>query len=131
MARGEKGSRPLRVATEIKRELSDLIRRIVAIPDNLLVSVTGVEVSPDLSQAKIFFSVLGPHERRAAANLERDLNNKRGVFRTEIARRLVMRQHPELKFIFDETPARAARIEALLNRIHNEGQPPQSGEESA
>ena len=131
MLRGEKGSRPLRVASEIKRELPDLIRRHLAVPDNLLVSITGVEVSPDLGLARIFFSVLGPHERKAAAGLERVLNNKRGLFRTEIAHRLVMRQHPELKFFYDDTPARAARIEALLNQIHREARPPEGGEDSA
>lgn len=128
MFHAEKGNRPLRIAAEIRRDLPDLIRKHVSIPDGLLVSVTDVEVSPDLGLAKVYFSVLGKHERAAAKDLERKLNNKRGVLRTEIAQRLVMRQHPELKFVFDETPARAARIESLLNQIQNESRASERGE---
>jgi ribosome-binding factor A len=129
MPRGEKGNRPLRIAAEIRRDLPDILRKHIDLPSGLLVSITGVEVSPDLSQARIFFSVLGKHEIKAAAELEHLLNGKRGVVRTEIARRLVMRQHPELKFIYDETPARAARIESLLNQIHNESRAPEGGKD--
>jgi ribosome-binding factor A len=82
-----------------------------------------------LSQARIFFSVLGAHERQAAMELEHTLNGRRGVIRTEIAQRLVMRQHPALKFVYDETPARAARIESLLNQIHNESRVPEGGKD--
>jgi ribosome-binding factor A len=130
MSPGEKSNRPLRIAAEIRRDLPDILRKHIDLPSGLLVSITGVEVSPDLSQARIFFSVLGKHESRAAAELEHLLNNKRGVVRTEIARRLVMRQHPELKFIYDETPARAARIETLLNQIQNESRPPEDGKDA-
>jgi ribosome-binding factor A len=129
MSRGEKGNRPLRIAAEIRRDLPDILRKHVDLPSDLMVSITGVEVSPDLSQARIYFSVLGARENKAAAELEHLLNGKRGVVRTEIARRLVMRQHPELKFIYDETPARAARIETLLNQIQNESRAPEGGKD--
>jgi ribosome-binding factor A len=124
MPHGTKGTRPLRIAAEIKRDLPDLIRRHVTLPPGVLLSITDVEVTEDLGQARVFFSVLGPQEQRTAQHVAQELNHKRGVLRTEIAHRLVMRQHPELKFIYDETPARAARIEQLLNEIQKESPSP-------
>lgn len=124
-----KGNRSLRIAAEIRRDLPELIRKHVTLPDGVLVSVTDVEVSADLSLAKIFFSVLGKQEERTARYVGDALNRKRGALRTEIAHRLVMRQHPELKFIHDETPARASRIEMLLKQIKNESRPPDDGKD--
>ena len=120
MSRGEMGNRPLRIAAEIRRDLPAILRKHVKIRDGLLLSVTDVEVTPDLSQAKVYFSVIGEREAAAARELEQQLNHKRGVIRTEIAHQLVMRQHPEFRFIYDETPARAARLESLLKQIQNE-----------
>ncbi len=128
MPHGAKGNRPLRVAAEIKRDLPELIRKHVRLPDGVLVSVTDVEVTDDLSLARVYFSVLGKHEERTAQRVAQELTRKRGALRTEIARRLVMRQHPDLKFLHDETPARGARIEMLLKQIQNES-PPGEGEE--
>ncbi len=129
MPHGAKGNRPLRVAAEIKRDLPELLRKHVTLPDGVLVSIIDVEVTADLSIAKIYFSVLGKHEERTAQYVQTALNRKRGVLRTEIAKRLVMRQHPELTFAHDETSARAARIELLLNQIQKEPRPERSGEE--
>jgi ribosome-binding factor A len=117
--------RPLRVAAEILREIPGILRAHVEIPGNAVVSITDVEVSDDLSYAKVFFSVYGEHEKTAAARIEQLLNSKKGVVRHEIAQRMIMRQHPEIRFIYDDTPARAARIEELLKQV-KESQPPHS-----
>jgi ribosome-binding factor A len=122
-----KGKRPARVAAEILRDLPEILRAAVELPGDAMVSVTDVEVTDDLSFARIFFSVIGDHEERQAAALERLLNSKKGTVRSELARRLVMRQHPDIRFIYDSTPARAARIEELFRQIHGESNPP-SGE---
>jgi ribosome-binding factor A len=79
-----------------------------------------VEVSSDLSHARIFFSVVSDREDSVGRDIEALLNGKRGLVRSEIAQRLVMRQHPELRFSYDETPARAAHIESLLRQISDE-----------
>lgn len=115
-----KPRRPQRVASEIMRMMPDLIRRHVKLPEDILVSVVDVEVSADLSLAKIFFSVIGDDENLQGKLTEKALNAKRGILRKEIAGRMVMRQHPELKFIADHTSANAARIEQLLTQIKNE-----------
>ena len=121
--------RPLRIAAEILRELPEILRAHVELPDHAVVSITDVEVNDDLSYAKIFFSVYGEHEKKTARYIEQLLNAKRGAVRHEIAQRMVMRQHPEVKFIYDETPARAARIEELLKQAR-ESRPPDGEERS-
>lgn len=68
---------------------------------------------------KVFFSVFGEHEAETAEQIAQILNSRRGVVRHEIAQRLVMRQHPEFRFIYDATPAKAARIEALLKQVRD------------
>jgi ribosome-binding factor A len=122
-----KSKRPLRVAAEIKRDLPDLIRKHVALPHDVLVSITDVELSTDLSYARVFFSVLGKEEAALGLQVENLLNAKKSAIRTEIAHRLIMRQHPEIRFIYDTTPARAARIELLFKQIHEEEKKTEEG----
>lgn len=119
-----KGKRPLRVGAEILRDLPGLIRAHVELPLGAIVSVTDVEVSDDLSHAKVYFSVLGEHEERLGRQVEQALNARKGVIRHELAQRLIMRQHPDLRFHYDSTPARAARIEELLRQLREGGGTP-------
>jgi ribosome-binding factor A len=121
--------RPLRIAAEILREIPEILRARVEMPEGIIVSITDVEVSDDLSYARIFFSVYGEHEKASGRDIEQFLNSKKGIVRHEIAGRMVMRQHPEIRFIYDETPARAARIEELLKQVR-ESSPPEGGEQS-
>jgi ribosome-binding factor A len=111
-----KRKRPLRVAAEILRSLPEILRSIT-LPDGVMISITDVEVTDDLGLAKVYFSVLGEHEEQTALQIQHLLNSKKGVVRHEISQRMVMRQHPEFKFIYDSTPASAARIEALLKQV--------------
>ncbi|MCB9357270.1 MAG: 30S ribosome-binding factor RbfA [Calditrichaeota bacterium] len=111
--------RPLRLSAELERLMPDLIRDLMSFPSSVLVTVTGVDVSEDLSLAQVYVSAFGEN-----ANSERivsELNASRGKFRTEVAKRFVMRQHPEIKFRYDDTPARAARIEELLKKASGTG----------
>jgi ribosome-binding factor A len=122
-----KNKRPLRIAAEILRDLPGILRKFIELPEGVIVSLTDVEVSDDLSFAKIFFSVIGDHEDQQGPVVEKILNARKGVVRHEIAQRIVMRQHPDLRFIYDSTPAQAARIEELLKQVRdqsagNEGQ---------
>jgi ribosome-binding factor A len=117
---GKAPRRPQRVASEIMRMLPDLIRRHIKLPEAILVSVIDVEVTKDLSWAKIYFSVLGENEEQQGKIAERVLNEKSGTLRKHIASVMVMRQHPQLRFIYDTTVASAARIESLLKKIADE-----------
>jgi ribosome-binding factor A len=119
-----KNKRPLRIAAEILRELPGILRAVVDLPPGVLVSVTEVEVSDDLSFAKIYISAFGQAADAAPEALTDLLNARKGAVRHEISQRITMRQHPDLRFIYDTTTARAARIEELLKQVReqsNEG----------
>jgi ribosome-binding factor A len=126
----KKGKRPQRVAAEILRDLPGILRAHVELPQYAMVSITDVEVSDDLSFASVYFSVIGEHEAELAHRVEQELNAKKGVVRHELAQRLVMRQHPDIRFHHDATPARAARIEELLRQVREQGGASGSGESS-
>ena len=79
-----------------------------------MVTVTGAEISPDLHFARIFISGLNEEEARRIAS---DLNAQQGRIRHFLGQRIRLRYTPELDFRYDETPARAGRIEALLSEI--------------
>jgi ribosome-binding factor A len=79
-----------------------------------MVSITEVEVSPDLGFARVFVSGLNEEETRKIAA---DLNAQRGRVRHFVGQRIRLRVTPELDFRFDETAARAGRIETLLQEI--------------
>lgn len=78
-----------------------------------LVTVTGVEVTADLRQARVFVSILGGNPTESIDAL----NNVGRMIRGQIGRDLRLRLAPELEFQLDETPARASRIESLLAQI--------------
>ena len=110
--------RPSRVAEEIKKEVSIIIPREIKDPRVGFVTVTGVEVTNDLSYAKIFVSVLGGREEE-----ERTLgalNNAKGLVRSEIGKRIRLRVTPEITFVIDRSLEKAARIGELLSQVKKE-----------
>src|SRR5215471_7100317 len=80
-----------------------------------LTTVTGVEVTRDLRQAKVFVSVMGTDQERATTF--EGLASVAGHLRSRVGRALRLRLAPEITFRPDETIARAARIESLLAQI--------------
>src|SRR5690606_40995578 len=101
-----------RVNEQIRRELTSLLQFDVRDPRIGVVTVTGVEVSPDLYHAKVFYSVMGSDEDRASA--AEGLRAAAGFLRTEIGRRMHIRRAPELHFTYDNTIQHAMHIERLL-----------------
>lgn len=98
--------------------LAELLMRRVRDPRVEGVSVTAVEVSRDLAVAKIYYSVLGDEAARRLA--QRGLENVGGFLRREAGRRLRLRTTPELRFVFDASLARGARVEELLREIRTQ-----------
>ena len=96
------------IATFLAEDVKD--PRIVG-----LVTVTGVEVTRDLRHAKVFVSIMGDDVARAAT-LD-GLQSVAGHLRPRVGRALRLRLAPEITFRMDESIARAARIESLLNQI--------------
>lgn len=112
--------RPERVAELVQREVTDILSRKLRDPRLTGVTVTDVEVSGDLKVATIFVSTLvGGAEREAALGA---LARAARVVRRELAPRLGLREVPEVRFRFDESVERGARVEDLLRRLHS-GEP--------
>ena len=81
-------------------------------------SVTGVEVSPDLSYAKVFVSLIGSDEEQEQCLAA--LDRAKGYFRSEIAQRIRLRYAPEIHFAKDDSQAYSDHIEELLAKIKQE-----------
>jgi ribosome-binding factor A len=111
-----------RVAEGIREEIATFLAEDVKDPRVVgLVTVTGVDVTRDLRHAKVFVSVMGSEAERRAT-LE-GLGSAAGHLRSRVARALGLRVAPEITFRYDESVARAARIEALLAEVR---EPPRS-----
>jgi ribosome-binding factor A len=105
-----------RVAAAIREEVANFLAEGVKDPRVTgLVTVTGVEMTRDLRHAKVFVSIMGEESQRAST-IE-GLTSVQGFLRSRLARSLSLRVAPEVQFVVDESVARAARIETLLNQI--------------
>jgi ribosome-binding factor A len=105
--------RTRRVGEQIQRELAVLIRDEIRDPRLGMVSVSAVEVSRDMSHAKVFVSVLGDAQD-AAVSLE-VLQGAAGFLRRQLGHRLVMRHVPQLHFKQDHSLEQGARLSALID----------------
>lgn len=107
--------RQRKVANLIQQELSDLVARKMRDPRVEGVTITDVEVSPDLRTADVYVSRLGEDEemREAVAGL----NAAAGYLKHELAPRLDLRFIPDLRFHVDRTWQQGARIDSLLKRL--------------
>lgn len=104
-----------RVGEQIKKEISLLIQSELKDPRIGFVTVTGVDVTNDLSQAKIYLSVLGDDEQKNKSLKALDKAN--GFLRSELGKRIKLRHIPELIFKIDESIEYGSRIEKLLTEI--------------
>jgi ribosome-binding factor A len=107
--------RSQRVADLVRAELSLLVLTEAHDPELRKVTITDVEMPPDLKTARIFFSCLGgDEEREKAADA---LRRASGYLRREVGQRCRLRYAPELHFISDLSLERGARIEELLHQV--------------
>ena len=113
--------RPERIAHLMRREIADILQRKMRDPRvSAMVSVTDVELTHDLSMARVYVGVLADGQERDRV-LEA-LRNAAGFVRHELGSRLELREIPELRFEIDNSIERGARVDELLRRIH-EGKP--------
>ena len=106
-----------RLEQEIQREVNDLLLKRIRDPRVEGVTVTGVEVTGDLQQAKIYYSVLSELasvNQKAAAGLEAAT----GLIRKELGSRLQIYKTPELKFVKDESVQYGNKIDDLIRQLH-------------
>ena len=110
--------RPERVAHLMRREIADILQNKLRDPRlSTMVSVTDVEVTHDLSLAKVYVSMLaeGPERERSMHTLQ----SAAGYVRRELGPRLGLREVPELRFEVDTSIERGARVDEILRRLHD------------
>jgi len=106
-----------RVGEQIKKELSVIIQTELKDPRIGFITVTGVEVTNDLSQATVYLSVLGSDEQKEATL--NALAKGTGFIRSELGKRIRLRHTPVLQFKFDSSIEYGSRIESLLEQINS------------
>jgi ribosome-binding factor A len=109
------GSRPDRVADQLRAELAQLLSREVHDPGIGFVTLTRVQVSADLQSARVYYTTLGDEEARRKT--ERALQRAVPFLRRQIGGRLRLKRVPELAFFFDGSVAGQDRIEQLLHEL--------------
>lgn len=98
----------------IKREVSQLLLKEIEFPRDVLVTVTRVQVSADLNQAKIYISVI---PEKYFTKIFQILNKNISFLQKEINRMLIIKKTPKIKFVEEKETRGAARIEELLEEI--------------
>ena len=109
------GSRPERVADQIRAEVSSMIARDLQDPGIGFITITRVQVSPDLQHARVYYTTLG--DPAARKNTGKALDRASSFMKRQIGQRLRLRRAPELEFVFDESIAHQDRVEQLLQEL--------------
>lgn len=113
-------ARAQRVADQIQRELAKLIQQEMDDPRIGMVSVTEVDLSADLGNAKVYVTVLGSSQDSAketdSSQCLRALNRAASYLRRQLAARLNMRKMPKLHFHYDESVSRGRELSALIDQ---------------
>ena len=101
----------------LKEEISLIFLQKLQEPEIGFLTITQVKVSPDLKQAKVYFSVLEKEKRELVLD---NIQNKIKFIRSELAHRINLKFTPELKFFLDDRLDYVERIEDLIDKIHRE-----------
>ena len=112
------GSRPDRVGDQLRQELAELIAREVHDPGIGFLTITHVRMSPDLQNARVYYTTIG--DEKARKDTARALGRATPFLRRNIGKRLRLRHVPELEFFFDESIERQDRIERIMLDIQAE-----------
>jgi ribosome-binding factor A len=105
--------RSRRIAEQIQRELSSIIRLELKDPRVGMITIIDVDVSHDQSHAKVFFTLLG--DQQAVEDTTRGLQHAAGFLRSELAHRMTLRVVPHLQFKYDESVERGMRLSRLID----------------
>jgi ribosome-binding factor A len=113
------GARMRRVDEAVREVLGDAVAQDLKDPRVGFVTVTEVRTSADLRHARVFVSVFGTPDEKVAT-LE-GLRSAHGVLQGRVARELRMKRTPALEFALDDTAEKAARLEALIEDVTEDG----------
>jgi len=105
--------RSRRIAGQVQRELSDVIRLELKDPRVGMITLTDVEVTPDNAHARVYFTLLGEASRIDEATA--GLQHAAGYLRSQLAHRLKLRVVPQLHFEYDASVERGIRVSQLID----------------
>ena len=115
-----------RINDEMQKELAMLLREVKdPRVSNAFISVTGVDVTPDLKYAKVFYSAMQGDKKEVYLGLK----SSAGFIRRQVAQRMNLRATPEFSFVEDQSIAYGARISTILNSITITDPDDEEGEE--
>lgn len=109
-----------KINEEIRRELSGVLREVKDSRIPMLTSIVSVNVTNDLSYAKVYVSVMGDEETQKKA-IE-GLKSASGFMRREIGRKMTIRYTPELIFEIDHSIEHGAHINDVINSLHEKSE---------
>ncbi len=116
-SRAPAGGRGVRVAEQIHHELAELIRAEVKDPRVGMVTVTGVELTPDYAYATVWFTVLPSDDETVATTLA-GLRRAAGFLRSQIGRRVRIHTTPEIRFAHDTSVERGMSMSKLIDEAN-------------
>ncbi|MGB5106142.1 MAG: 30S ribosome-binding factor RbfA [Candidatus Zixiibacteriota bacterium] len=105
-----------RLRVQIKEIISEIIQRKMKDPHVGMITITDVEVTRDLSEAVVYYSVFGDTAVRRSTN--KTLDRARGFIQSELGKTLHIRKVPTLRFEIDKSIDQGLRIQQLLDQIH-------------
>ena len=113
------GFRPNRVGDQIRAELSAMLTRgEVHDPKIGFITLTRVQMTPDLQIARVYYTSLG--DAAARKDTQKALDRATPFLRRQIGSRVQLRRVPELKFEFDESVGHQDRVEQIIRDLHEE-----------
>ncbi|ASD67742.1 30S ribosome-binding factor RbfA [Pseudoalteromonas piscicida] len=124
-------SRTDRVAQQIQKEIAVILQREIKDPRLGMITVSAVEVSRDLSYAKVFITVLNTSDEDKTKQSAAILNEATGYIRSLLGKRIRARIMPELKFVIDNSLMEGMRISNLVDSVireDNAKRGPESGD---
>ena len=118
-------NRTRRVGELIQRELATLLAREVKDPRLALISITAVDVSRDLSLAKVFYTIINTSAddenseafMQNSLLVQQGLNKASGFLRYELGQRIQLRTIPKLEFLFDDSVIHGAHLSRLIDEV--------------
>jgi ribosome-binding factor A len=110
--------RTARVGEQIRHDIADLLTVAVRDPAIGFITITRVTVTPDLQQARVYYTIIG--DEKARRETARGLERARPMLRRHLGKRLRLRRVPELQFFFDESVGHQDRIEQIVQQLQRE-----------
>jgi ribosome-binding factor A len=112
--RSPAGGRSVRVAEQIHQELAEMIRAELKDPRVGMVTLTGVEITPDYAYATVYFTVL-PSDDETLARTTEGLRRAAGFLRSQLGRRVRIHTTPEIRFVHDQSTERGISMSQLID----------------